>query len=171
MADKRKFNAGLNSKGLDKFVTEEQARAMCVHQGSRYLFIIEAHAGPKVVDEDGSETVKLIADTVELVPEDHEERVREFKRALYLSRPEQYGQEAFEGATGNEPTVEQTAAQLDAAVEKDGDGHVTGVWDGDPDAPAPGLAAVPDGPENGTCDFPGCLLPAEHDGDHQDTES
>jgi len=168
MAEQRKYNSGLNAKGLDKFVTEDQARGMCHHQGTSYLFIIEAHAGPKVVGEDGEETVKLIIDTAELIPAEHEERVREFKRALYLARPDQYGQEAFEGATGDEPSVEQTAAQLDAAVERDEDGNPTGVWDGDPDAPAPGLSAVPEQP---TCSYPGCFLTDGHEGDHEDTET
>lgn len=164
MADKRKFNSKLNAKGLEASVSEDQARHMAQHQGNTYVFLVQAHSGPKTVAEDGSEVVSLIPDLVELVPDAHAERIREFQRALYLNRPDQFGQAAFDGAAGDEPSVEQTAAQIDAAIERDESGAVAGVWDGDTDAP---LSAVPDaGPEFVGCDYPGCRLDAEHDGDH-----
>jgi hypothetical protein len=160
MADKRRYNSKLNAKGLEASVSEDQAGGMCRHQGSRYVFIIEAHAGPKMVEEDGSETVSLIPDLVELVPAEQEERVRTFMRALYLARPEQFGQAAFEGANPGEIPLAAAGDQLDAAVERDDTGKPTGVWDGDPDA-APGTEQ---------CDYPGCILDAEHDGDHDVAE-
>jgi len=163
MTEKRDWNSKLLAKGLEQFVSEEQARGMAVHQGSRYLLLLEVHSGKKVVNEDGSQVVSLVADQVELVPADHENRVREFMRALYLNRPDQFGQAAFDGAAGDEPSVEQTAAQIDAAISRDESGDVAGVWDGNTDGP---LRAVPDGPEFTGCDFPGCVLDAEHDGDH-----
>lgn len=141
MVDKRRYNAKINAKGLEKVLTEEQAGQFCRNQGTGGLFIVRAHAGPKVVDEDGSETVNLIPDEVEFVPATHEDLVARFQRALYLARPDQFGQEAFEGATSGEPKVADTARELDAAVETDAEGEPTGVWTGDPEAPLPGDAA------------------------------
>lgn len=165
MADARKYNSKLNSKGLEAAVSEDQARHMATHQGNTYVFLVQAHSGKKTVAEDGAEVVQLIPDLVELVPDEHAERIREFQRALYLARPDQFGQEAFDGAAGNEPTIAQTAAQIDAAVERDESGQPTGVWDGDTDGP---LDAS--GPTFVTCDYPDCKLPAEHDGDHDTAE-
>lgn len=128
MAESRNFNASLNAKGLDGAVTEEQARRMCATQGSSSLFIIEAHHGKLVTDEDGTQRIHLVADTVELIPDEHEDRVRTFMRALYMARPDQYGQAAFETPGDGEVPLDTAAADLDALVETDGEGEVTGVW-------------------------------------------
>jgi hypothetical protein len=152
MAEKRRYNSKINAKGLENSVSEEQAGVMCRNQGTRYVFIVEAHAGPKTVDEDGSETVSLIPDLVELVPGEQEERVRTFMRALYIARPDQFGQAAFDGASPGEIPLEAAAADLDALVERGDDGQPTGIWS--PDAP--------DG-----CDYPGCIAESGHDGDHE----
>lgn len=161
MADKRRYNSKMNAKGLENSVSEEQVGAMAHRQGSRYLFVVEAHVGSKVVDEDGSETVSLVPDLVELVPAEQEARVRDFMRALYLNRPDQIGQAAFEDAAQG-PSLESAAAGIDAAVERDGDGQPTGVWDGNPDAPAD-----PPTPPEAMCPAPDCILAEDHDGDHQ----
>lgn len=134
MTDKRMFNSKLNAKGLEASVSEEQAKEMCRHQGATYLFIVEAQAGPKVVGIDGSEAVNLIPGSVELVPEEHAETARRFMRALYIGRPDQYGQTAFDGATADEPTVADTASAMASAVVTDDTGEVTGMWT--PDTPA-----------------------------------
>lgn len=141
MAEKRDWNAKLNSKGLDKSVNEEQAKFMCLHQGSTHVFIVQAHAGPKTVNEDGSEVVNLIPDLVELVPEAHAERIRTFQRALYLERPEQFGQEAFDGAAQGEPDSATAGAAVDAVIERDDTGAPTGIWSGDTDEPGEGNVA------------------------------
>jgi len=152
MAEKRDFNAKMNAKGLEKAVSEEQARHMAHHQGATYLFIVQAHAGPKVVNEDGSEVVSLIPDLVELVPADHEERLRRYQRALYLARPDQFGQEAFEEVGKDEPSVDSAAADVEALVETDDKGQPTGIWE----------------PEGGAlCPAPDCDLEEGHDGDHR----
>ena len=156
MAESRAYNATLNSKGLDASVSEEQARRMCATQGSHSLFLIDAHHGKLVVDEDGTQRIHLIIDTAELVPTEHEDRVRRFMRALYLGRPDQYGQEAFEGTTGDEPTITDTAAALDAVVETDEEWTETGIWDPNQGAQNPG-----------ECAYPGCVLDIGHDGDHE----
>lgn len=137
--EKRQWNAKMNAKGLDRSVSEEQAKEMCLHQGSTHVFIVQAHAGPKTVNEDGSEVVNLIPDLVELVPEEHAERIRTFQRALYVARPEQYGQEAFE-ARADEPKVSDAAAQVDAVVETGEDGEPV-IWSGDTDEPGEGNVA------------------------------
>lgn len=150
MAEKRSYNSKLNAKGLEQSVSEEQARHMATHQGSTYLFIVQAHAGPKVVNEDGSEVVSLIPDLVELVPAEHGERLRRYQRALYLSRPDQFGQAAFEEATPGERDADAAGADVEALVETDEKGEPAGIWTPDADG----------------CPSPGCILAAEHDGDH-----
>lgn len=137
MADKRNYNAKMNAKGLEQSVSEEQARHMALHQGATYLFIVQAHAGPKVVNEDGSEAVSLIPDLVELVPSEHAERIRKFQRALYLTRPDQFGQAAFEEATPGERDVDAIGADVEAVVETDESGEPTGIWSPDDDEPGP----------------------------------
>jgi hypothetical protein len=169
MAEQRKFNAHLNRKGLDNHITVDQAREMAQHQGRTYLFIVAARSGPKVVGEDGSEDVALIPDLVELVPAEHEERVRAVQRAFYMARPEQHGQAAFEGPGDGEQSVDSALDDLGAAVTTDDD-----AWGGDPEEPLDGseerrLAAVPDRVKGELigCAFPGCVLTEHPDGDHQ----
>jgi len=164
VADKRKFNSKMNAKGLENHITEEQARHMATHQGNHYLLIVSAHAGSKVVDEDGSETIHLIPDLVELVPADQEDRVRAFQRALYMERPDQVGQRVLTGISDVEMTVDAAGAALEAAVEHDEAGEVSGLWDGNPDTPPSPVDA--DEPPAQACDYPGCTDVAEHDGEH-----
>lgn len=169
MAEKRKYLAGINRKGLDNSVTEEQARHMATHQGNTYLFIVAAHAGPKTVGEDGSENVSLIPDLVELVPAEHEARVRDLQRAFYLARPEQFGQAPFEG-TGDEPSVDSALQGTDAIIERDEAGDPAGVWDGstDDDGSTPGDVPDPQGeaaPKR-PCPSPGCSLDEHETGAH-----
>lgn len=166
--EKRMYNATLNSKGLEKSVTEEQARGMVLSQGQHSLFIVDARHGKIEIAEDGTQRVSLVADQVEYVPSTHEDRVRTFMRALYLARPEQYGQEAFETAKPGEVDTATAAANLDAAVQRDEAGEVSGIWDGDTDDDGTVVAGgFPSGPY---CPHPGCGLPDEHDGDHDVTD-
>lgn len=141
MAEKRDYNSKMNSKGLEASVSEEQARGMCQNQGTRYLLLVEVHAGKKTVDEDGSETVNLIPDMVELVPSEHEDAVRTMMKSLYARRPAAQGQAVLEGTTGDGPTADEAAAALPG-----------GEWDGNPD--------------DDSCPSPGCDHQAGHDGEH-----
>lgn len=129
MPDRRNYHAALASKGLEASVTEEQARAMCSSQGRHSVFIVDARHGKLTVAEDGTQRITLVIDQAELVSEEHTARVRAFMRALYLARPEQYGQEPFEGGD-DEPKVGDAAADLDALVERDETGEPVGIWDG-----------------------------------------
>ena len=124
------------------------------------LRTVEPH-GPNL---DGKKRIDYVIESIEPVPPAHEERVREFQRGLFLARPEVEGQAVLSGTAGEaSDALDAAAADLDAAVERDAEGNVTGVWDGDMDAP---LAAVPDAPDEDPCAFPGCILPQGHDGDH-----
>lgn len=168
MAEKRKFNAKINAKGTDNTgYTEDHARGACSSLGAHTLAIIDLRAHELVTDEDGNQTVKLAIDQLEPVPAAMEDDVRELMKALYRQRPEVMGQETLKGTAGDGPAPGDALGQAMSHIERDGDGDPTGTWDGDPDAPAPGLSAVP----NQMCDYPGCLLPAHEDGDHQDTEA
>lgn len=121
---------------------------------------VEPH-GPNL---EGKRRIDYVIESIEPVPSEHETRIREFQRGLFLSRPDQEGQATLAGTAGeNEVQLESAAGALDAVVERDADGNVVGVWDGDTDAP---LSAVPNLPEGGYCPTPGCDLEDEHDGDH-----
>lgn len=166
MADKRMFNAKLNAKGLEKAVTEDQARHMVTTQGQHSLFIVDARHAVLTIAEDGTQSINLVADQVEYVPPAHEDRVRTFMRALYLARPEQYGQEAFETPKAGEVDTETAGAQLDALVETDGDGKVTGVWDGDTTDDGSSNVVAGAFEQGPYCPHPGCGQLEDHDGDH-----
>lgn len=126
--EKRSHNASLASKGLEKSISEDQARAMCNTQGRHSVLIVDARHATLTTNEDGTQRITLIADQVELIPDEHTARVRAFMRALYLARPEQYGQEPFDTAGDDEPNLATAAADVDALVEKDEDGEPTGIW-------------------------------------------
>lgn len=134
------------------------------------LRTVEPH-GPNL---DGKRRIDYVIELIEPVPEAQEAAVRDFMSAVYRSRPDREGQAVLTGADDGAPTVADTAAALDAQIERDDDGIVKGVWDGDLDAPltsepAAPLSAVPDPPEGGYCPFPGCDLENEHEGDHAES--
>lgn len=165
MTESRKHTAHINRKGLDATgVTEDHARAMASHLGGHTMLIVEARHHAVLTDAEGKQSVVLVLTNVEPVPAHLEDRVRDFQRALYRQRPDQEGQAVLRG-TADETSPDDAAAGLDAVVERDAEGNVTGVWDGDMDAP---LAAVPDttDEDDDPCAFPGCILPQGHDGDH-----
>jgi hypothetical protein len=127
------------------------------------LRTVEPH-GPNL---DGKKRIDYVIESIEPVPTDHEDRVREFQRGLFLARPEQEGQAVLQGTAGETSGALATAAAgLDAAIERDDDGNVTGVWDGNTDGPL----EVPEPPEGGYCPFPGCAQEDGHDGDHDPTD-
>lgn len=163
MAENRKHTAHINRKGLDATgVTEDHARQMASHLGGHTMLVVEARHHAVLTDAEGKQSVVLVLTNVEPVPAHLEDRVREFQRALYRQRPDQQGQAVLTG-TADETSPDDAAAGLDAVIERNDDGEVAGVWDGNTDAPLP---SVPD-----ACDFPGCFLSAEHDGDHSDSEA
>lgn len=154
MADPKKYTAHINRKGLDTTgVTEDHVRSMVSRLGNSTMLVVEAKHEAFSTDAEGNISLTLVLTNVEPVPAgDLEDRVREFQRALYRQRPEVQGQEVLKGANDG-PTMEQAADALNPEV-----------WDGDVDAP---LA----GPEFAGCDFPGCTLEAEHEGDHDPSPS
>lgn len=171
MTDQLKYRAKINAKGLDTTgVTEDHARKMAAHLGSHHLFVVEARAATVLTDEEGNQQVALVLTQVEPVPDAQEDTVREFLRALYRQRPDQQGQAVLTG-TMDGPSVADAAGALSAQVERGEDGEVEGVWDGSMDGPLPevpessyGEDAVPI-PE--PCPAPDCVLPQDHDGDHE----
>lgn len=123
------------------------------------LRTVEPH-GPNL---DGKRRIDYVIESIEPVPAEHENMVREFQRGLFLSRPEQEGQATLAGTAGENADALQSAANgVAAIVERDENGTVTGIWDGDTDAP---LTAVPD-PDVVYCPAKGCGLLEDHDGDH-----
>lgn len=162
MAEKKKFTAHANRKGLDATgVTEDHARRMAATLGGHTMLVVEARHDAMTTDAEGNVSVALALTSVEPVPEDLEDVVRDFQRALYRRRPEVQGQEVLAGTDGTGLNADQAAQVLDSRIERDDDGRVTGVWDGDTDTP---LTAVPDATDG--CAYPGCTLDDDHDGDH-----
>lgn len=135
MAENRKYTAHINKKGLDSTgVTEEHASKMASALGGHTMLIVEARHVTVTTDAEGKQSVALALTNVEPVPAHLEDRVREFQRALYRQRPDQDGQQVLRG-TADGPSVDDAAAGLDAALERDEDGNVVGIWDGNPDGP------------------------------------
>lgn len=156
------------------------------------LRTVEPH-GPNL---DGKRRIDYVIELIEPVPDAQEETVREFMRAVYRTRPEVEGQEALSGTGDTGPSVADAADALGAQIARDDDGIITGVWNGDLDAPLtppedeqPTVGAVvdevkqkrgrkaaaakpavepPPVPEGGYCPFPGCGQANEHDGEHDD---
>lgn len=150
MADKRMFNSKLTGKGLESTVSEEQAKVMVESQGASYLFLVKAHVGPYVTNEDGSKQVTLVNDIAEIVPAEHTQAIQEFLNALIRERPDPSGASPIPWG-GDSPTAAEAAGAIPRGEE----------WDGNPDT----------APENtGTCDYPDCTLASEHDGDHSPAE-
>lgn len=117
------------------------------------LRTVEPH-GPNL---DGKKRIDYVIESIEPVPAEHEDRVRDFQRGLFLARPEQQGQAVLTGTAGdNEDSLTGAVGALAAVVEKDDDGNVTGIWDGNTDGPL----------VEAGCPFPGCTLDSDHDGDH-----
>ena len=135
MAEQRKYTAHINRKGLDSTgVTEEHARRMASSLGSHTMLIVEAAHHAVLTDAEGKQSVVLRLSNVEPVPAHLEDRVREFQRALYRTRPEQEGQTVLTGSAEG-PTVDEAAESIDATLERDADGNIIGVWDGNTDGP------------------------------------
>lgn len=89
------------------------------------LRTVEPH-GPNL---DGKKRIDYVIEGIEPVPEKHEDRIREFQRGLFLSRPEtQDGQPTLDGDAHQQ--LASAAQGIDAAIEHGPDGQVTGVWDG-----------------------------------------
>lgn len=119
------------------------------------LRTVEPH-GPNL---DGKKRIDYVIESIEPVPGEHEDTVRRFQRGLYLQRPDQEGQATLKGTAGeNADEMAAAAADLHAAVETDDDGNVTGIWDGSTEGPLAGPSS---------CPHPGCILPEDHDGDHE----
>lgn len=163
--EKRKYTAHINRKGLDATgVTEDHVRGMAARLGQSTMLIVEAKHLTATNDAEGNVVLALALQGVEPVPAEHDEMVRRFQRGLYMQRPEQQGQAVLAGtASDQEADVASAAAALDAVVERDESGAVTGVWDGNTDGP---LVAVP----SVYCPTPGCGQDDGHDGDHDEPD-
>lgn len=176
MAEHKQFTAKIRSKGLDSTgVTEDHARNMAVSLGRHTLAIVDLTHTTTTTDADGHTQVALVIDQCEPVPAHLEERVREFQRALYRTRPEVAGQAALTGVADG-PTPEEALSDVDATVVRDDSNVIQGVWDGNTDTPIAeatqdaldtALAADEDVNVAG-CPFPDCVAAEGHEDDHYD---
>lgn len=167
--------AKIRAKGLDATgVTEDIARSMSARLGAHTLMIVEVNHSAVTTTDDGDTQVALNITTCEPVPVELEDTVRDLQRALYRQRPEVAGQIAMTGV-GDGPNPEEAATAVNAHIERDESGEVSGVWSGDDDqsvtaGKGTALSSVPPIEDDGTpdvvCDFPGCFKAQEHDGEH-----
>lgn len=160
----------IRAKALDTTgMTEEMLQKDWRHgAGKTRMAVVELRTvephGPNL---DGKRRIDYVIESIEPVPGEHENTVREFQRGLFLSRPEQEGQATLAGTAGeNADALASAVNGVAAAVERDEDGKVVGIWDGSTDGPLEDPAEVPEVPEGPFCTYPGCGLEDEHDGDH-----
>lgn len=158
----------INAKKLGETgFTEETMKADHRKIGQYHLIIAEVRAvEPHGPDVDGNRKVSYIITDLEMVPSDLEDRVREFKRSMYLARPEQQGQAVLTGTAGQEQSPEDALATMEAGLPETPE---------EPQEPAqaPGKgkagkspAANPFDTSGDECPVADCTLPAFHDGDH-----
>jgi hypothetical protein len=139
MAEERSTNVTLNSKGMEAFVSDPLATHLFERPGERRLLLIEVHTNKRVLNENGTRRVHLSVDSAEVIPEEHETRFRDVMRALYLNRPDDFGQGRvpIEGELAQDPDDALAAAA--APIEEEmpvGPGNEGGEdqpegWDGD----------------------------------------
>lgn len=162
MSEARDYLGTIASKKLDNTgITEDHLRGLQT-PGQHRLVLMEVVTDEVANTQGGQKKVKLKAGIVEMVPREQEDTVREFMRAIADSRG---GDATIPGTEGQ--NLDQTAKALAAQIDRDEDGKPTGkgIWDGDPDAPLTPPEDEADEP-GAVCDYPGCTLPEEHDGDH-----
>lgn len=138
-------------------VTEEQLAEDHKHPG-RYRMavcelVVEMPHGP---DAEGNRKVDYRITMLEPVPDDQEDRVREYLRTLYRLRPEQQGQAVLTGTSGDDA---QSAADSLTTME-------AGLPEV-PDTPPGPAVADPFAVPAETCPADGCGLPEFHEGDHE----
>lgn len=160
----------IRAKALDTTgMTEEMlAKDWRAGAGNTRMAVVELRTvephGPNL---DGKRRIDYVIESIEPVPAEHEERVREFQRGLFLARPEQEGQATLQGTAGEHAdALESAVVAIDAVVERDEEGKVVGIWDGNTDGPL----TPPAVPEGGYCPAPGCDLEDGHDGDHSEPD-
>lgn len=120
--------------------TEDVLSQAYKRKGNTMLMIAEVKIEETREKSDGSRKVEFIIETAERAID----AVRRVQRALYVNRQQDQQLPLAPGDT-SEPTVPETLAAMNAMVEEDEGGEVTGLWDGtgeDPAAQDPGQASV-----------------------------
>ena len=137
-------------------VTEEQLASDHKAPGRYRMAVVELVVEmPHGPDAEGNRKVDYRITMLEPVPEEQEERVRDYLRTLYRLRPEQQGQAVLLGTGGEEQgSADVSLASMEAGLPEVPAEAPVGEWDGNPN------------PED-ACPVPGCTLPAFHDGDHR----
>lgn len=121
--------------------TEDVLSQAYKRKGNTMLMIAEVKIEETREKSDGSRKVEFIIETAEPVVDGQLDgraidAVRRVQRALYVNR-QQDQQLPLAPGDSSEPTVPETLAAMEAMVEKDEKGDVTGLWDGQNDQEQP----------------------------------
>ena len=129
--------AKIRAKGLATTgVSEDLAQHMFNQGAGQYhmaiveLMTVEPH-GPTA---EGKRRIDLVLTQVEPATTIEAERVlRDLARAIAMARRVEDGQLTLDGTNNPQEALTAATAAAEAYVQRDEDGKVTGVWDGDPD--------------------------------------
>lgn len=126
------FVAKIRSKGLDATgVTEDVARQMYATLGAHTMMVVEVQHVKHSDDADGQHSVELVITTAEPAQDERmENHLRELARGMYRTRPEVQGQEVLAGVVDG-PGLADTITEGAALLDRDENGDVVGIWDGD----------------------------------------
>lgn len=125
--------AQIQAKGCQSTgITEDMAIRLHDQLGKKLIAIVELEAVTRTENSEGKQKVGLRILTVEpAVDSIGETHLRDVQRALFMNRRLDDGQPQLPGDEP-EPTVKEVIENRGAAViERDEDGEVTGLWDGD----------------------------------------
>lgn len=148
------YVARIRSKGLDATgVTEDVARQMYATLGSHTMMVVEVQHVRHSDDAEGKHSVELVITTAEPAQDEKmNNHLRELARGLYRRRPAVEGQEVLTGVGDDGPGLDDTISAGESLLERDDDGNVVGVWDGDTESPQDAPTATDGEPAEGWAD-------------------
>lgn len=149
----------INTKKLEQTgMGDEDALLSWFNRVGQYgVAVVEFQAKqPHGPNTEGKRKLDYVLTIVEPCRTEQDEKIaRDFMQGLYAQRKATAGELPLDGEGA---VVEDSRSGAISHVERDAEGNVNGVWDGDTDAErAKG---------EGSCSFPGCQLDDGHDGDH-----
>lgn len=159
----------VRAKGCEETgITEELAtKLLKAKMGKRILAVVELQTverhGPSI---DGKQRVDMVLTQIEPALDDRtEDTLRELTRAMSRQRRAVSGELPLDNTDGTAPSLDDVNQQAQAIIERDEDGKVTGIWDGDPESAI--SEQTPWGGDAQRCPAKDCILPEDHDGDHE----
>lgn len=146
MSEDRNYHVTLKTKGLEVFIPESVAQEMYRKKSTRRLAIIEIAGEEWREFKNGGHRLMTALETMELIPEEHEERFRGIIRMLWEGREDEKGQPALplsedakqeRDATLNAAAEEVEESHKDAQSDEKGNVEAEGEWDGNTEEEQP----------------------------------